>query len=117
MSHIKNVIIAMSLALLFSMPQLSLASSSGVVLEEPTAMAMTGDLLIARPVSLAVTVVGVAVFLVSLPFSLLGGNVAEAGKTLVVGPATTTFVRCLGCTQNGYKSTVDHDEDDSEDKD
>jgi hypothetical protein len=112
MGHIKNVIIAISMALLFSMPQLSIAgSSSGVVIEEPTALAMTGDLLIARPLSLAVTVVGVAVFLVSLPFSLLGGNVGEAGKTLVVGPATTTFVRCLGCSQNGYKQTVDHDED------
>jgi hypothetical protein len=108
MSRIKNAIIAMSMMVLFSMPQLSLAvSQSSVVVEQPTALAMTGDLLVARPIGLAVTVVGVAVFLVSLPFSLLGGNTAEAGQTLVVGPAASTFTRCLGCTQNGYKQKVE----------
>ena len=65
--------------------------------DEPTAMAMTGDLLIARPVGAAITAVGAAVFVVSLPFSALGGNVDKAAETLVVGPARETFVRCLGC--------------------
>jgi hypothetical protein len=61
-------------------------------------LAMTGDLLIARPLGLLATVAGAAVFLVSLPFTAAGGNVAEAGQTLVLGPAEATFVRCLGCT-------------------
>lgn len=65
--------------------------------EDPSMLAMTGDLLVARPVGLVATVAGAAVFLVSLPFTLAGGNVAEAGETLVIGPARTTFVRCLGC--------------------
>jgi hypothetical protein len=65
--------------------------------DDPTAFAMTGDLLIARPVGAVVTAVGAAVFLVSLPFSALGGNVEQAADTLVVGPARETFVRCLGC--------------------
>lgn len=65
--------------------------------EEPTMLAMTGDLLIARPVGLVATVAGAAVFLVSLPFTAMGGNMSEAADTLVVGPARTTFVRCLGC--------------------
>ena len=74
--------------------------------EQPTAMAMTGDLLLARPIGLVTTVAGTAVFLVTLPFSALGGNVGEAADTLVAGPARTTFARCLGCThprprQNG----------------
>ena len=69
--------------------------------ESPSALAMTGDALIARPVLLATTVVGAAVYVVSLPFSLLGGNAKEAGETLVVGPAKATFVRCLGCTKVG----------------
>ncbi|MDI9243963.1 hypothetical protein [Marinobacter sp. CHS3-4] len=71
--------------------------------EEPTALAMTGDALLARPALLATTVVGSVVYVVSLPFSLLGGNAAEAGETLVLGPAKATFVRCLGCTRMGRK--------------
>jgi hypothetical protein len=117
----------MSLGLLFSLPNLSFAdptyvqpnaTRSGYVdpahvrptthntYERPTAMAMTGDLLIARPALLAMTVVGAAVFVVSSPFSALGGNIGEAADTLVVGPAQATFLRCLGCT-NGRKHHVD----------
>jgi len=40
---------------------------------------------------------------VSLPFTALGGNVAEAGQALVVEPGKEAFVRCLGCTTSGYK--------------
>lgn len=72
--------------------------------ESPSALAMTGDAVFVRPVLLATTVVGAAVYLVSLPFSLLGGNAEEAGEALVVGPAKATFVRCLGCTKSGRKS-------------
>ncbi|RBW49191.1 hypothetical protein [Marinobacter sp. F3R11] len=71
--------------------------------ESPSALAMTGDALLIRPVLLATTIVGGAVYLVSLPFSLLGGNAEEAGEVLVMGPAKATFVRCLGCTQSGKK--------------
>ncbi|MEQ5835793.1 hypothetical protein [Marinobacter sp. NFXS9] len=71
--------------------------------EEPSAFAMTADALFARPVLLATTIVGGAVYVVSLPFSLLGGNAKEAGETLFLGPAEATFVRCLGCTQSGRK--------------
>lgn len=77
------------------------------VTNRPTAMAMTADAIFARPALLAGTIVGTAVFIVSLPFSLIGGNVGEAAKTLVVGPAKSTFTRCLGCTetQNKWKDT------------
>ncbi|WP_417568270.1 hypothetical protein [Marinobacter sp.] len=71
--------------------------------EQPSALAMTGDAIFARPVLLATTIVGSAVYLVSLPFSLLGGNADEAGEVLVMGPARATFVRCLGCTRTGRK--------------
>ena len=71
--------------------------------ESPSALAMTTDAVILRPVLLATTIVGTAVYLVSLPFSALGGNAGEAGEVLVVGPAKATFVRCLGCTRTGRK--------------
>jgi hypothetical protein len=52
------------------------------------------------------TVLGTATYIVSLPFTLAGGNSAEAAETLVVGPARATFVRCLGCTKTGRKEKV-----------
>jgi hypothetical protein len=58
---------------------------------------MGADLIIARPVQLLATAVGTVVFVASLPFTLLGNNVGQAGKTLVAGPAKATFARCLGC--------------------
>lgn len=71
--------------------------------ETPTALAMTGDALFVRPALLATTIIGSVVYVVSLPFSALGGNAGEAGEVLVVGPAKATFVRCLGCSRTGRK--------------
>ncbi len=87
-------------------PQLAFAQDVGSVDEEPSALAMVGDAIIARPLGLVFTVVGAATYLVTLPFSALGGNAGEAGRVLVVGPAEATFVRCLGCTRPGYKHDV-----------
>ena len=72
-------------------------------LEAPKGYAMAGDLIIARPLLIAGTIVGAGLFLVSLPFTAAGGNVKEAGQALVVEPGMAAFVRCLGCTESGYK--------------
>nr|WP_286945270.1 multidrug transporter [Pseudomonas sp. UBA6718] len=69
----------------------------------PKGYAMAGDLLIARPLLVAATVVGAGLFVVSSPFTLAGGNFKEAAKSLVAEPAMAAFVRCLGCTESGYK--------------
>ncbi|MGH8563870.1 MAG: multidrug transporter [Gammaproteobacteria bacterium] len=58
---------------------------------------MAADGLIARPLGIASTIIGTGLFIVTLPFSLIGGNVDEAGQVLVQEPATYTFGRCLGC--------------------
>ncbi|CAD5379097.1 Multidrug transporter [Pseudomonas sp. OF001] len=68
--------------------------------EAPKAFSMVGDLLIARPLLIAGTVIGAGVFVVTLPFSALGGNVEEAGQALVIEPGREAFVRCLGCTSS-----------------
>jgi len=70
--------------------------------ESPNEWAMVGDLLVARPIGAVLTVGGAAVWLVSLPFTLLAGNASEAAGTLIGGPVETTFMRCLGCRQPGY---------------
>lgn len=67
--------------------------------DEPTGARMIGDALVARPLYAAATAFGAAVFLVTLPFSALGGNVDQAANELVVGPAHGLLTRCLGCTQ------------------
>ncbi len=41
--------------------------------ESPNEFAMVGDLLVARPIGAVLTVAGTAVWLVSLPFTLLSG--------------------------------------------
>ncbi|MBW2573910.1 MAG: hypothetical protein JRC56_04655 [Deltaproteobacteria bacterium] len=61
-----------------------------------SAEAMTADLLVIRPLGIVATVVGSAIFIVSLPFSALGGNTKTACRKLVQDPAKFTFKRPLG---------------------
>lgn len=82
------------------LPQLLWAQ--GAIDESPNAFAMAGDLVVARPIGAVMTVGGVAVWLVSLPFTLAAGHASEAAETLMLGPAEATFVRCLGCRNTGY---------------
>jgi uncharacterized membrane protein len=63
---------------------------------ERSAGAMAVDVLAVRPLGFVATVLGTGLFVVSLPFSALGGNVDEAAQNLVVKPARFTFVRPLG---------------------
>ena len=63
---------------------------------EPSGGAMLADTVLVRPFMLASTVVGAVAFVVSLPFSALGGNIDEAGQKLVLEPAKYTFTRPLG---------------------
>ncbi|HWT69915.1 MAG TPA: multidrug transporter [Pseudomonas sp.] len=72
-------------------------------IHNPPAYAMIGDLLIARPLLVVATVIGAGVFVVSLPFTALGGGVGDAGQALVVDPAKAAFVRCLGCIGEGFE--------------
>lgn len=69
--------------------------SSGFA-ESGSAEAMVADALVARPIGLVTTVVGSAVYVVSLPFSLLGGNEKQAREKLVKEPTAFTFARPLG---------------------
>ena len=70
--------------------------------DEPNNGEMIVDAVIARPIGLATTVFGTAAFLVTLPFSAMGGNIDQAADKLVIDPARETFVRCLGCRQAGH---------------
>ena len=54
------------------------------------------DVVVARPVSFAMTILGSALFVVSLPIAATSGCVDKTAKTLVAGPAKDTFTRPLG---------------------
>ena len=54
------------------------------------------DALIYRPVGLVAIPVGTVLFIITIPFSALGGNVDQAFGNLVVAPAKYTFCRPLG---------------------
>lgn len=64
--------------------------------DTPSGGAMAFDLLIVRPVSLVATVVGTVLFVVSLPLTVIQGNVEDPAEKLVGDPARYTFTRPLG---------------------
>ncbi len=80
---------------MFSNP-LAVADSYNDIDTAPSGGAMLADTVLVRPLMLTSTVVGLATFIVTLPFSALGGNIGEAGNRLVVEPARYTFIRPLG---------------------
>lgn len=98
-SGARRAIAAFTISSLF-LPQALWAQSA--VDDSPNEWAMVGDLLVARPVGAVMTAGGAAVWLVSLPFTLLAGHAAEAADTLILGPGEATFMRCLGCRNTGY---------------
>ncbi|MGH8752857.1 MAG: hypothetical protein ACREUJ_03085 [Burkholderiales bacterium] len=65
----------------------------------PTAEAMAGDVLFVRPLGLAATILGMATFIVALPFTIPSGSVGSSAKVLIGEPASYTFSRPLGQTQ------------------
>lgn len=77
----------------------------GVAAEMDTAMGekkeadtgkMAADLLLIRPMGIVSTVLGCSIYVVSLPFSIPGGNQKEVWHTAVVEPAKFTFKRGIG---------------------
>ncbi|MBW1735078.1 MAG: hypothetical protein JRJ09_08115 [Deltaproteobacteria bacterium] len=57
---------------------------------------MAGDLLVIRPLGILATAAGSIIYVLSLPFSVAGGNEEEARQKLVIEPAKYTFTRPLG---------------------
>jgi hypothetical protein len=82
-------------AVTFTAPA-ALAAAGDVAIDQASGEAMIFDLVFLRPAGLVATIGGSIAFVLSLPFSALGGNVGEAADRLVVDPARFTFVRALG---------------------
>ncbi len=97
----KNFLVILMTTFLLFTNTLAFATEEAAT-EEPSEGIFIVDALLVRPVSLASVVFGAAVFVVSLPFSALGGNVNVVAKELVADPVKFTFVRPLG-EFSGYK--------------
>jgi len=97
LKHLKQPIVFLTIAALILIPFAteSLAQDNSAQTEY-SAGKMMADILLVRPVGIIATVFGSAVFIVALPFSLLGGNTEATYKNLVVSPAKFTFQRPLG---------------------
>ncbi len=95
-SLFRSIVVAFTVVL-FAVAPISVQAQN--VTDRPSGLEMVADAAVVRPLTLVSTVLGAGVFLVTLPFSALGGNVGEAGNTLVATPFKSTFLRCLGCTQ------------------
>jgi len=95
-------IAAFSACLLTAPAQAASNDNDGIYqVEAPSAFAMVGDLVIARPLLIGATVIGAGLFVVTLPFTAPVGATKHTAKSLVVEPARAAFVRCLGCTESG----------------
>ena len=95
----RRAIVALIVSCLL-IPQMVMAQNA--VDKRPNEWAMVGDLIVARPIGAVLTVGGTAVWLVSLPFTLLAGHAGEAAGSLIGGPFEATFMRCLGCRNTGF---------------
>ena len=101
-STFRSIVVALTVVLFAAAP---VAVQAENVTSRPSGLEMTADAVLVRPLTFVATVLGAGIFVVSLPFSALGGNVGEAGNTLVGTPFKSTFLRCLGCTKKHLPSS------------
>lgn len=93
---LKRVIILLTTLALVAVPCMTCFAQELEQDDDIIAGKMAGDALVVRPLGLVATVIGGAIFIVSLPFSALGGNTKPAYDYLVVDPFKFTFNRPLG---------------------
>jgi hypothetical protein len=101
MKNTNSKLVTYFMAFMLALGSLSIATSASAgetysFNAKPSGGDILLDAVIMRPLMLVGTVVGAVTFIVTLPFSALGGNVGDSAETLVKEPAQYTFVRPLG---------------------
>ena len=89
-----GIIVAVMSFLLVAVP--TLAAAGGDDHRPHDAEDIIFDAVFLRPFGVLATAFGSIVFVVSLPFSLPGGNTHEVAQRLIVDPFRYTFTRPLG---------------------
>jgi hypothetical protein len=73
-----------------------LLNATAAFAAETDDLMLVGDLVFVRPLGIVATVMGSAVFFVSLPFTIPSGSVLHTGDVMVGEPFNFTFRRPLG---------------------
>lgn len=92
----KHMIVLLTVLALVAVPCMSCYAQDLEHDNDIIAGKMAGDALVVRPLGICATVLGGALFVVSLPFSALGGNTDSAFNYLLADPFNFTFKRPLG---------------------
>jgi hypothetical protein len=96
-SHLKRLVVWTTLVALITVSFGSMALAEQTDKEKDLQGGrMIADALLVRPLGIVATLAGGLIFVVSLPFSLLGKNTGEAYERLLADPAAFTFTRPLG---------------------
>ena len=74
----------------------NLKTTSQILVTSESGEKMAADLVFLRPAGILALTLGSLAFVVSVPFSALGGNTKEAYEEMVKKPALYTFKRPLG---------------------
>jgi len=100
----KSLIIGMITAMMIMPIAATTLAGEYFEAEDPSGGAMMFDLAVVRPVGIVATAVGCVFFVVSSPFSALGGNIDSASEKLVKDPVAYTFKRPLGDFESMHRS-------------
>lgn len=107
--------LSMMIAGLGIMVSTMLPATAAIEIDEtdfgPSYDTMVVDTVVGKPLQLVSAVAGTAAYVVSLPFSIVGGNAEQAQQKLVVEP-WQAMGRCLGCSvaEDNYYKTQEVDE-------
>lgn len=97
-------VLALALA---AMPLAAKAQRDGTVSgDKATDMAV--DVVVARPLGLLATVIGTALTVVALPFTIPSGSVESSARELILRPAEYTFNRPLGDFSASEEGGTEH---------
>jgi hypothetical protein len=92
---LKRVIVLLSAVALVVIPCTS-CLAQGLEQDDDLVAGKMASEVIVRPLGFAATVIGGAIFVVTSPFSALGGNIKPAYDYLLADPFKFTFARPLG---------------------
>jgi hypothetical protein len=75
---------------------LAASAPSASAFDDGSFEAVAADVIVVRPFSFVATLIGSALFVVSLPVAAISDSVADTSEALVLNPGRMTFTRPLG---------------------
>jgi hypothetical protein len=83
-------------SVIFVVLLMGVSTTSVRAFDDNTFEATAADLIVVRPVSFVATVLGTALFVVSLPVAAISHSIPDTAEALVLTPGRATFTRPLG---------------------